>query len=288
VNIVDWKWVACYLDCEGTVGLWDSRGKKGGIRSLNWYNTHLESLQMMQAFMGVGNVGGRWRSEKSLGKKKQYALTISNKRDIVYALTNLVPFLVIKRQAAEELLTHLVENVDDTRARNFGKLLAIAREDYERWYIHEGKSLSEIATLLDATPSGVYRVLRLYDIETRIAGGAHLRGTTKSPETIARMKVAKAKMWEDPEFRASQIASMQAGKAAGGFRQAKGYTKPAIQGEKHPRSKLSDADTAAIRTRYAAGGISLQALAEEKHVSKKTILNIVQYKIRTPDVLTPV
>jgi DNA-binding XRE family transcriptional regulator len=104
------------------------------------------------------------------------------------------------------------------------------------------------------------------------------KGIPKSPETIARMKTTRQKMWEDPEYAARQRVQLALGAKAP---RSKGYTNPSIQGEKHPRSKLSDASTEEIRQRYAAGGIGLQGLADEYHVSKKTILNIVHYKIRT-------
>jgi hypothetical protein len=273
---MNWGYVAAYLDGEGHVGLHPNGNRpKSKIAMLAWYNSHHESLHDMQVFMGVGRVVSATTSE--LGTKPMYRLEITSKVHMVYAIDNMLPYLRIKRTAAIALRQHLLDYVDETRAKNHGRLLAVPVEDYRRWYCEEEKSLAEIAAILEATPSGILRVLRVHGFTMRGNAGSRA-GKLKSEATRARMKASRAKLWEDPAFREQQLANLAKGPRG---RRPKGYIKPAIQGEKHPRSKLSDADTAAIRTRYAAGGISLQALADEKHVSKKTILNIVQEKIRT-------
>lgn len=50
-------------------------------------------------------------------------------------------------------------------------------------------------------------------------------------------------------------------------------------GELHPKAKLTREAVVAIRARYSAGGISLQSLADEHGVSKKTVLNVVKGRI---------
>jgi DNA invertase Pin-like site-specific DNA recombinase len=104
-----------------------------------------------------------------------------------------------------------------------------------------------------------------------------MKGSTKSPETIARMKATRAKMWEDPEYAARMRAQLIQGHKAP---HTKGWTKPTIRGENHPRSKLTNAQTAEIRAQYAAGGTSLNRLATAYGVSQKTISNIIHDKIR--------
>lgn len=48
-----------------------------------------------------------------------------------------------------------------------------------------------------------------------------------------------------------------------------------VRGEKNPRAKLNRADVAAIRDRYAAGGVSQQKIADEYGVSQVAISKIV-------------
>jgi hypothetical protein len=281
---MNWSYIAGYFDGEGHVGLHTQTGRRGKVTTLNWYNSHRESLQAMRDFIGTGYIGfgnGKGYGGFDGSKKVVYVLRISRKMHIIRAIDAMLPDLLVKREEALLLRQHLIDHVNEKRAENFGKLLAIPITDYQRWYFEEGKSYADIATMLNATTGGIARIFRIHNLPARPAGGAHLRGIAKSKETKARMKASRAKMWQDPEFRAAQIAAMQEGKRAGGFHQASGYTKPAIQGEKHPRSKLTDAQTAEIYTRYQAGQASLQGLATEHGVSKKTILNIVHGKIRT-------
>ena len=273
---MDWSYIAGYFDGEGHVGL-HAHGTRPNSKvvSLTWYNSDKQSLDDMQAFMGVGRVV--LGSQSGLGTKPMYELVISSKLHMLYALDNMLPTLRIKKKPAEELRQHLLDNVDETRAKNYGVLLAIPESRYRQLYEEEGKSLAEIAAIFDATPSGILRIFRVYGIERRGNPGMR-KGMPKSPETRARMKASRSKLWEDPTFRAQQLQNLSKGPQG---KRSKGYTKPAIQGEKHPRSKLTDVQTAEIYARYQAGQASLQSLATEYGVSKKTILNIVQGKIRT-------
>jgi len=116
-----------------------------------------------------------------------------------------------------------------------------------------------------------------------LPGRSPLKGTKKSPETLARMKAARAKLWEDPAYAERMRKQLLLGHQAP---HTTGWKKPSIQGENHPRSKITNEETADIRARYAAGGISMQALANEKGVSEKTIFNIVHEKIRMPSAVS--
>jgi hypothetical protein len=285
---MNWSYIAGYLDGEGHVGLHPQTGRLGKVTSLNWYNSHRGSLQAMRDFIGTGYISlgnGKGYGGFEGSKKIVYVLRISRKVHIIRAIDAMLPDLIVKRDAALTLRQHLIDHVNEKRAENFGKLLAIPVEQYKQWYYDEGKSYADIARILQATPGGIARIFRVYKLVARPAGGSSLKGQPKSEATRARMKASRQKMWQDPAFRASQIEMLQAAKAAGGYRQAKGYTKPAIHGEKHPRSKLTDAQTAEIRTKYATGAYSLNSLAVEYQVSKKTILNIVQNRIRQQPLL---
>lgn len=282
---MEWAYVAGYFDGEGNVGLHKNQERKGSyITTLTWHNSHLESLQAIQAFMGVGYLRKRPMGNFSGSKKQMYCLSISRKLDLLHAIDHMEPYLIIKREAILVLRKHLIDNVNEKRTENFGKLLLIPKEDYVRWYIEEGKSLEKIARALGVSHSGVLRVLRLHNIPRRPVGGATSARTPRSEEAKARMKASRRKLWEDPEFSAKQRINLRKGPLGP---RVKGYRKPAIQGAKHPRAKLSDASVLAIRATYAAGETSLHTLADRYHVSKKTILNIVHNRIWTHIPLSP-
>jgi hypothetical protein len=63
---------------------------------------------------------------------------------------------------------------------------------------------------------------------------------------------------------------------------AKGRAKGGVCHEAHPLAKLTMLLAMEIRSRYAAGGTSLNNLAVEYSVSKKTILNVVKEVIWIP------
>ena len=277
---MDWSYIAGYFDGEGHVGLHKQTGRRGKVTTLSWYNSHLGSLKAMRDFMETGYIGlsrGGGKGSFEGSKKIVYVLRISRKIQLIRIIDAMLPHLIIKHDAALALREHLVEHVNEKRAANFGVLLAVPKTDYERWYLVERQSLAMIATHLHATPAGVLRLFKLHGIPLRPAGGSHLKGIPKSPETIARMKAARAKLWADPEY-----ASRMRGQLIQGHKapRKKGYAQPNNQGEKHHGSKLSNQQTAAIRQKYAAGGLSLMSLAVEYSVSKKTILNIIHGKIR--------
>lgn len=60
---------------------------------------------------------------------------------------------------------------------------------------------------------------------------------------------------------------------------AKGRARGGVFGERHGLAKLSEPEVRAIRKSYAAGGVSMNDLADEFDVSKKTIFNVVHQHI---------
>jgi hypothetical protein len=271
-----WSYMAAFLDGEGTVRLYNTRGRQGDSSGISWYNTYLPTLERMQAFLHGGHIHHRQRSGFN-GTKLSHELTLSSKALMVVALEGMLPYLIQKRDKAEALLTHLMDNVDETRARNYGKLLEIPREELQRLYHDEGLTFEAIAERYNATFSGIARVFHLHGLTARESGGAFLKGTTKSPETIAKMKATRAKMWEDPEYAARMRAQLATGCHAP---RTKGLPKPGMQGENHPMSKLTDTQRDEMRQKYATGETSLLRLAAEYGVSKKTVLNTVQDTLR--------
>jgi hypothetical protein len=270
-----WSYLAAFLDGEGSVHLYSARGRDGDISGLSWYNTYLPTLERMQAFLRGGHISHRQHSGFN-GVKLSHELSLGAKSVLVPALEGMLPYLIQKRDKAEALLAHLLNNVDETRTRNYGKLLEIPRDELHRLYHEEGLTFEAIAQRYDATFSGIARVFHLHGLAARPSGGAFLKGTTKSPETIAKMKAARAKLWADPAYAERMRAQLATGCHAP---RTKGLPKPGMQGENHPRSKMTDAQRDEMRQKYRAGDGSLAELAVEYHVSKRTALNVIHDKI---------
>lgn len=203
---MDWSYIAGYFDGEGHVSLHPMRRNRGDMqRSLTWYNTHLESLEAMKVFMGCGNI------LQSRGTTKpKYTLCITRRQDMLRVLDKLIPLLIIKREAAEKLREFL-QTVKDG-SPNFGNVAAVSTEQLIQWYHVEGKSYREIAAALNVNPSAIAQAFRIRKIKARPAGGAFMRNTPKSEETRRRMKESRRKMWDDPEFRAAQLANLAKGR----------------------------------------------------------------------------
>jgi hypothetical protein len=198
---MDWGYVAGYFDGEGHVSM---HATKKGIRTraLAWYNSHLPSLEAMQAFMGAGHIVARTRGKK----KPVYTLTVGRRADLVRVLEAMIPHLLVKREAAEALLLNL-DGVGDL-SENFGKVAAVSSEQLLRWYHDEGKSYTDIAKDLGVSPSAIAQAFRVRGLPRRPAGGDRMKGVPKSDETRRRMVETRRRLWSDPEFRAAQLAHM--------------------------------------------------------------------------------
>src|SRR5687767_2483146 len=141
---MDWGYVAGYFDGEGNVNCAPTE-RGGNTRQLSWFNTHAESLGAIRDFMGVGQVRVRSPNCSGFGSRKiQYVLTVSNKKDMLYALDNMLPHLIIKRERAELLRAYLIDHVDESRMVNFGKTAAVSTEQLRAWY-DAGESHADIA-----------------------------------------------------------------------------------------------------------------------------------------------
>jgi len=206
---MSWGYIAGYFDGEGNVNL--HLTKRGDwSRGLSWFNTHLESLEEIQAFIGCGIV--RPRKVSALGTKPSYYLTINRKVDILRVLNHMEPLLIIKRTAAARLREHLMESVDETRYENHGKVAAVSDEELLRMYNDDGMTYQAIADDLGGlSPTSIAQAFRLRGLKAR-GRADHIRGSKSSEETKAKIRETKRRQWADPEFRARSIAAMTAGK----------------------------------------------------------------------------
>ena len=205
---MDWSYIAGYFDGEGSVSLHTTKRGQKTFR-LSWCNTNKESLEKMQEYMNAGHIN--MRKHSGYGSRKIiYTLNINRKIDLLRALDELIPRLIIKKQKAEELRIYLIEEVDETRAFNFGKVAAVSDEQLRKWQHDENKTLVVIAKILGVSRTSLSQAFIKRGIEVRY----YTKGVPKSEAHRQHMKESRQKLWENPEFRAKQLAYLSSRKSA--------------------------------------------------------------------------
>ncbi len=101
---LDQAYLAGFFDGEGCVGVYGKGGRSGKYR--NWVltisNTHRPTLKYCQKLTGVGSVVEK--KTKLLHHKKQWVWNVKSQRNIVSILTQMLPFLKIKKKKVKILL----------------------------------------------------------------------------------------------------------------------------------------------------------------------------------------
>lgn len=108
-ELIDIVWLACAVDSEGTLDLTSTGKYKGRVYKhprLALYNTNLEFVSharfIVRDKIGIGTVRPMVRPD-SLGKKTVYVFTVSG-RKILPIVREILPYLIVKRDSASELL----------------------------------------------------------------------------------------------------------------------------------------------------------------------------------------
>ena len=207
---MDWSYVAGYFDGEGSV-CHHANGRGRKTTGLAWYNSHRKSLEMIRDFMSAGHL--RERPIRSHQKAPVCVLTVSRRSDLLRVLDEMIPHLIVKREAAERLREYVQTSVRD-ESPGFGKIVAVPTEQLAQWYHGEGKSYADIGRLVGVSPGAVARVFRKRGLLPRPVGSAYLKGVAKSEATRRRMKESRRRMWQDPAFREQQLANLARGRRA--------------------------------------------------------------------------
>lgn len=196
-----WAYVAGYFDGEGNAGLYPSRGRH--LVRLTWYNTHRLSLEAIRDFMGYGRVSSR--GPGALGTKTAFLLVVSKRSEVIHAVDNMSPHLIIKREACAEIRDYATLRMRDA-CPQFGAVAALGEAGLRERYIDQRMSIAAIARSLGVGPSAVSIAIKRFGFERRPK--ASTKGIPKSPETIARMRESRRKLWQDPKFREAQLANL--------------------------------------------------------------------------------
>jgi len=109
---VEKAYLACAIDTEGTIALYQKRRKMKGMINFHTHfyprikigNTNREFLEFCRKQMELGNIssnGVRWKEN---GWKPAFVIVIGSWKDIQELLIQILPFLIIKHKHAKLML----------------------------------------------------------------------------------------------------------------------------------------------------------------------------------------
>jgi hypothetical protein len=111
-------WLACAIDAEGGIYLYHRKKKNGawdGYQNhIDITNTNLDFLKHAQNLM-KGRIRPTHRKEK---RKPCFQLRISSQPEIANILGQILPYLIVKRPKAVEMLNFINSHVDLRRKNN--------------------------------------------------------------------------------------------------------------------------------------------------------------------------
>ena len=202
-----------HFDGEGTAGVYQIARKDPGLAeggSLQWHNTHLESLQAIHAFIGCGVICHRKLTKG--GNKPMHALVVQRKYEILKVIPQMLPYSIIKRDALLRVMDACVYGV---RPGIRGSVNALGAEEIKRMYEEELLSQRDIAARLGITDVPIKRFMKNHGIVRRSPTDPLYqqkrdarRWTDESRATASK---TRSEAWKDPVYRAKATAAMRLG-----------------------------------------------------------------------------
>jgi len=110
-NLKPWQaaWLAGIIDGEGSIGLYDY-GKEGRRVCIQLSNTNKEFVDKMREIIGCGSQVNRAKWSKShKGRKTIYLYSLKGSNRCYWILRQIIPYLIIKKQKAQEIIKELEE-----------------------------------------------------------------------------------------------------------------------------------------------------------------------------------
>ena len=99
--MIDWGYVAGFFDGEGNL----HTDKQTSTVQLRFDNTCEEAIREIQKFIRCGRISNRGREKPH--HKDRFRLTISNHSEVLKVLEKMLPYLVVKKIATEEMIGYI-------------------------------------------------------------------------------------------------------------------------------------------------------------------------------------
>lgn len=96
------SYIAGYIDGEGSIDIGKYKDRENPRFRIRVSNTHLETLELLKEFFGLGGIYKMRLSPN--GKKKYYQWSVSARLDVVFILKKIIPYLIEKKERAKKVL----------------------------------------------------------------------------------------------------------------------------------------------------------------------------------------
>jgi hypothetical protein len=211
---MDWGYVTGYFDGEGTVWIGKPKARKTTRCSLSWANSHKESLDAIQAFIGCGSVKPHGNKTRSPHHKPMYDLTVTRRVDMIRVAEAMLPYSIIKKEQLVIALDHFSRMSD--RTPSWGRLAQAGPEEVRRLYWDEELNLEDIGKIYGVTFKSVFNYMRRHEIPHRTRSEAMALAKWDSPAMKQRSESLRQRRisdWQDPAYRERMVAAIRAGQA---------------------------------------------------------------------------
>lgn len=99
--MINWGYVAGFFDGEGNL----HRDRLTSTVQLRFDNTCEEAVREIQKFIKYGRISNRGREKPH--HKGRFRLTIANHSEVLEVLEKMLPYLVVKKRAAEDMISYI-------------------------------------------------------------------------------------------------------------------------------------------------------------------------------------
>lgn len=101
---MNWQYIASLFDHKGNINFVNVKGKQ--YMQLRIYGSDPNVLNMIHEFIGRGNIYMKQLSSKNPNWSNRFELTITNSKHIFEVFTQMMPFLLSKKDKVDELLAN--------------------------------------------------------------------------------------------------------------------------------------------------------------------------------------
>jgi hypothetical protein len=208
---MNWAYVSGYFDGEGCAGIYKVASRSPEYRrcEINFANTHLESLQAIQEFMGCGKIRPRKRMPNT---KQQYSLVVGKRADLVRIIPLILEHSIIKADKLREVYDWVLNNVKDL-GDNYGTLESIGIARIKQLYWHEGLTQEEIGGRIGVSQTSVAHYMKKHRLlrRTKPEAFASIKNNSKKwQQRSSKLSEMRRRNWQNTEYRENMLKKIRA------------------------------------------------------------------------------
>ena len=99
---MDWAYTASLFDHKGNINFIKVKGRN--YMQLRFYNKQQEVLEEIKEFLDCGSIYTKELSKRNKKWRDSFELTITSKKEIFFVLNQMLPYLITKQKAVENIL----------------------------------------------------------------------------------------------------------------------------------------------------------------------------------------